>query len=143
MCCSASRLIIFMSLRRMGRATSPRASPDYTDDPEVDTRRRQAWEEFRDELLPAWIAEHPGSRPHAWWLYDAPERRRCVTGPHPHDAKDWPEDCPKRLWYGKPSTWQANGYDYTAKYESQVDYLEPPRAVDAGGAGADADHVTP
>lgn len=39
---------------------------------------RAAWESLRDELLPQWIAEKPGSRPWAWWIFDAPERRQRV-----------------------------------------------------------------
>lgn len=34
-----------------------------------------AWADVRDELLPAWIREHPGTRPFAWWECDAPELR--------------------------------------------------------------------
>lgn len=34
------------------------------------------WEDVRDELLPAWIREHPGTRPFAWWQEEAPEPRR-------------------------------------------------------------------
>lgn len=39
---------------------------------------REAWEALRDELLQEWIAEKPGSRPWAWWTFDAPERRRRI-----------------------------------------------------------------
>lgn len=39
---------------------------------------REAWEDLRDELLPAWIAENPGTRPWAWWKFDAPEPRRRI-----------------------------------------------------------------
>lgn len=34
------------------------------------------WEDVRDELLPQWIREHPGTRPFAWWRDEAPEPRR-------------------------------------------------------------------
>ncbi len=33
------------------------------------------WKELRDELLPRWIREHPGTRPFAWWSFDAPGPR--------------------------------------------------------------------
>lgn len=39
-----------------------------------------AWKEGRDEVLPDWIAAHPGTRPHAWWVLDAPEPRRRRLG---------------------------------------------------------------
>jgi hypothetical protein len=35
-----------------------------------------AWGDVRDELLPQWIREHPGTRPFAWWEQEAPEPRR-------------------------------------------------------------------
>ncbi len=31
---------------------------------------QQAWELHREELLSAWIAERPGTRPFAWWLFE-------------------------------------------------------------------------
>jgi hypothetical protein len=33
---------------------------------------RALWERHRDGLLSEWIARHPGSRPPAWWAFDAP-----------------------------------------------------------------------
>lgn len=33
---------------------------------------RRTWRDLRDELLPDWIREHPGTRPWAWWEFDAP-----------------------------------------------------------------------
>ncbi len=41
---------------------------------------RHLWREHRAELLPEFIAEHPGRRPHAWWRFDAPERSRKRLG---------------------------------------------------------------
>ena len=29
----------------------------------------QAWKESGDEILTAWIEEHPGTRPFGWWLF--------------------------------------------------------------------------
>ena len=47
---------------------------------------RSAWIEHRDYLLGKWIADEPGTRPAAWWKFDAPERRRRIDGkPHPFD----------------------------------------------------------
>ena len=74
---------------------------------------REAWITLRDELLPQWIAENPGTRPYAWWQFDAPERRQRIgtrrylyplaeidhTTPEPHyefiaDDKPHPFDNP-------------------------------------------------
>jgi hypothetical protein len=42
---------------------------------------REGWLTVRDGLLEEWIASHPGTRPWAWWQYDAPELERVrLTG---------------------------------------------------------------
>lgn len=33
---------------------------------------REAWAAVRDRVLADWIADDPGTRPWAWWLFDAP-----------------------------------------------------------------------
>ena len=33
---------------------------------------RRVWKKLREEILRAWIEEHPGSRPWAWWRFEAP-----------------------------------------------------------------------
>jgi hypothetical protein len=42
--------------------------------------RAAAWREHGAEILMAWVRERPGTRPWAWWQYDATEVRRCVAG---------------------------------------------------------------
>lgn len=34
-------------------------------------RRAAAWAALRGDILPAWVREHPGTRPWAWWLVEA------------------------------------------------------------------------
>ena len=72
--------------------------------------KREAWESLRDELIPKWIIEHPGSRSDAWWIFDAPEpRRRRVDGKlHPFDDPEW----------------QANNERIAAKRGTRLDWLE-------------------
>jgi hypothetical protein len=50
--------------------------------PELAAEWLPAWSARRDELLRRWIAEHPGTRPYAWWVHDRPagELRRHVAG---------------------------------------------------------------
>jgi hypothetical protein len=36
-------------------------------------RLREAWEKVKTEILPEWIRKHPGTRPAAWWEFDAPQ----------------------------------------------------------------------
>jgi hypothetical protein len=38
------------------------------------------WQANRNDIVTAWINEAPGTRPHAWWTYDAPEPRRRLRG---------------------------------------------------------------
>jgi hypothetical protein len=46
------------------------------------TKRGKAlWEEKRTDILTDWIKTRPGSRPWAWWVYDAPEPR------HEHESE--------------------------------------------------------
>jgi hypothetical protein len=56
---------------------------------------REAWGELREELLPAFIREHPFSRPWAWWCFDAPEPRR--------EAEDGDDADP--CTFGTPRWW--------------------------------------
>jgi hypothetical protein len=93
---------------------------------------REAWEELRDDILPAWIEARPGTRPFAWWRFDAPERRRCTNGVHPFDdplqrekldalVRKHPCGCGAlayELNFGVPrlTTW-------TAAYETEGEYL--------------------
>jgi hypothetical protein len=38
------------------------------------------WTISRKIILNAWISRHPGTRPYAWWCFDAPETRQRVGG---------------------------------------------------------------
>ena len=38
----------------------------------IESFARELWEHFKDALLADWIATRPGTRPWAWWKYDAP-----------------------------------------------------------------------
>jgi hypothetical protein len=47
---------------------------------------REAWKRYRHEILPAFIREHPGRRPFAWWLLEHRKERPIVD--NRPDAKD-------------------------------------------------------
>jgi hypothetical protein len=32
------------------------------------------WDQYREEIMAKWIEKYPGTRPWAWWTYDAPKR---------------------------------------------------------------------
>ncbi len=105
---------------------------------DCDEAKRAAWEELREPLLRRWVKDNPGTRPHAWWLYDAPERRRRVDGvQHPFDNRKrkeyvakWAADYPReaeqnayRLSYGKPNAFCVSD-DFTAEYETEAEFLQ-------------------
>jgi hypothetical protein len=54
------------SVIRLGHGTDA----DLKDDPPL---WAELWERYRFELLPDWIARHPGDRPAAWWEFDCAE----------------------------------------------------------------------
>ena len=82
----------------------------------------EAWSDLKDEILPDWIAEHAGSRPSAWWLFDAPGRReRTDGGIHPFDRPGYPEHL-KKLAFGKPAC-HATREDFLAEFEDEEDFL--------------------
>ena len=39
---------------------------------------RELWELHRDQILATWTKDRPGTRPHCWWIFDAP---RMQPGP--------------------------------------------------------------
>lgn len=109
---------------------------DYYDSPVIDERRKEAWEDLRDELMADWISKHPGTRPLAWWTFEAPERRRCINRElHPHDeptrleweAKQEPTHAEhsRRLTRGRPSIIAGPDFklDPYPRYETELEYL--------------------
>jgi hypothetical protein len=98
------------------------------DGPEPDEYDLQtAWAELGPELMRLWLSgaeividgdhqtsEHgePGTRPAAWWLFDAPGRRRVVSGTERPSDDD-------RTYFGVPKI--ARGL---VKYESETEFLE-------------------
>ena len=73
-----------------------------------------AWWELRDELLPTWIEQHPGTRPYAWWRFEAPDSRRQVS---PGAESIGPAD-----WFGCPSSFRAMPHD--EMFETEGEYLD-------------------
>ena len=107
---------------------------------------RKAWEIFREEILKDWICEEPGpydlgpgpgTRPWAWWKFDAPELLRRIDGkPHPFDNPERIAEIAKReakypgfaesaneTFYGRPGIYFMPD-DFEAVYETQLDLLK-------------------
>ena len=115
----------------------------------------RAWRAVRGEVLPQWTKAHPGTRPHAWWRFDAAERRRRIDGPcHPFENPEriarvdeiaaQPGTPPTyrnemyALHYGKPRSLMLRD-DFEAVYESEAAYLDRLDLLTAAERGALAD----
>lgn len=90
---------------------------------------KRHWEKYREAVLGEWIKLHPGTRPWAWWKYDAPESARQWLGGSgcPLMPAGWQET--KRiqgglLHFGVPTQWRVlpDPADPPV-FESQVAYL--------------------
>ena len=47
------------------------------------TTYEAVWNRSKDELLPEWIAEKPGTRPLPWWLFDHGNERPVINPMQP------------------------------------------------------------
>lgn len=70
---------------------------------ELTPRMKDAWDSWRDEIMPDWTCKHPCSRPAAWWDFDAPGPRRRLggTGDPASEHLAYGE----AYSYGLPDTW--------------------------------------
>lgn len=89
--------------------------------------RTAAWQEHGQTITEAWVLEHPGTRPWAWWAFDATEARRCVVGADLLMPKRVPTDWAfvwKQDW-GVPAFVQSRplGYVGLPAVESEAAYL--------------------
>jgi hypothetical protein len=109
------------------------------------TEMRGAWQFLAPQLLREWITlptrggDHggPGTRPAAWWVYEAKQRRRRVDGkPHPFDNPErqakiggivaqYPhrEGDLSYLYYGWIGAYVVPD-DHDAVVETEFDYLK-------------------
>lgn len=89
--------------------------------------RAARWREHGAALTAAWILEHPGTRPWAWWGYDATEARRAVRGAELLMPKETPTSW-EWWWrenFGSPAFVQRRprGYAGLPAVEAQAAYL--------------------
>lgn len=86
--------------------------------------RRATWELNREWMLAEYIAMAPTTRPSAWWDYDSPGPRKCISGPgawcmRDPDAPEWT----RKLYFGRPGVSCYEDVKHPSAYESQVEYL--------------------
>jgi hypothetical protein len=81
---------------------------------------KEAWEHLRERIMEVWKVEFAGTRPYAWWQFEAIEYRQRVDGkPHPFDN---PEREDMQLYMGKPRMMIGKD-DFMAEYEGELEYL--------------------
>jgi hypothetical protein len=81
---------------------------------------KEAWEHLRERIMEVWKVEFAGTRPYAWWQFEAVEYRQRVDGkPHPFDN---PEREDMQLYIGKPRMMIGKD-DFMAEYEGELEYL--------------------
>ena len=74
---------------------------------------RRLWKKFRNLVLEEWIAKAPGTRPTAWWTYDAPRQPRGTFADCYYDGK-LPEPRKKLSGTGIPA-WEC--YNLVPDYD--------------------------
>ena len=99
-----------------------------------DDHRRQLWRENRHRLIDKDVGDddglvkrEPGTRPAAWWSYDAPEPRRIIKNAEYWQLPQGEEEGWRRYGGMHPimhpvDGWSAAGYPLQ-EYESEADYL--------------------
>jgi hypothetical protein len=50
------------------------------------------WHDYGPDVVAAWAAAHPGTRPWGWWRYEAEEPRRVIRGAELLKPRRKPED---------------------------------------------------
>ncbi len=90
---------------------------------------RADWFAARDEVLAGWVAEWPGTRPNAWWLFDAPEPRAQIGGAAGAIGPG------AALVFGLPKYWALHwSPDDPPEFESEPTYLRRLGLLTAGEA---------
>ena len=87
------------------------------------------WDAVRDVLLPAWIQEHPGTRPFAWWRFTHKQERPIIKEWKGFIRENW-------LMHSFLHTHVHNGRGKRPMQESERDYLERHDLLDAAERSA-------
>lgn len=112
-----------------------------------EAHQRQLWNENRDRLINKDVGDgggpvrrEPGTRPAAFWAFDAPEPRRIIQNaeywqPPPGKENDW-----RRYWGMHPilhpvDNWEEAGYPLP-EYETEASYLRRLKLLLPGEAEA-------
>lgn len=80
------------------------------------------WKEAKGDIMASWKRSKPGTRPFAFWLFDAPEPRRRIGGKGIADFEHYPAIWPCLKW-GLPQYWHNFNESDPPKFESEASYL--------------------
>ena len=95
-----------------------------------DADAEKCWRDHGPKIMRSWIKSSPGSRPWAWWKFDATERRRCTSGKHPFDEPDFESQRRKteldiaELRFGIPQYYSAEQIASKISFETEEVYLK-------------------
>ena len=95
-----------------------------------DADAEKCWRDHGPKIMRSWIKSSPGSRPWAWWKFDATERRRCTSGKHPFDEPDFESQRRKteldiaELRFGIPQYFSPEQIKSKVRFETEEDYLK-------------------
>lgn len=107
------RTYLLTGVRKKGDAQGFHLSGNFN-------RLRLIWDAVKDEIMTGWIKENPCARPYAFWLFDAPERRRKVSGSGDGWRPGMAIDSE-----GEPKYWQLSWKKKDPPcFESQAGFLE-------------------
>jgi len=82
---------------------------------------RDTWFTFREFLFDEQVKERPGTRPWAWWEFEAKEPRKQIKGdPEIRQSMDFGILDKNKLWFGVPCIGVPPDY----QFETQFDYLK-------------------
>lgn len=103
------------------------------------SRYRDLWKRACENVMAFWIERYPGTRPQAWWDFDAP---RQTPGTHPECWLDGKMCQPRKQLgstgvsahevlailpsydHGIPKVWERGSKDNLPLFESQAAYLK-------------------
>ena len=99
-------------------------------------QRRVVWSTIRDRLMADWVACRPGTRPWAWWEFDAP---RWTRGDLPTTLEDLPDQVlsqfaePRRQvseprpLHETSDSWPEFSHGCALEFDRPIDLADPPR----------------
>ena len=81
------------------------------------------WNSQKEVILSEWIENYPGSRPWAWWMFDAQEGRKRTGGKGQAINEKYPAWV-EYLDKGIPASWHWIDRTDPPTFESQAAYLD-------------------